>query len=236
MSVNLKINQEKMGKKGFSLIELLVAMAVASIMMALIVGAYWAQTQAAHDQQMIIGMQQNMRSAMYYLQRDIMMAGYDATPDDTTVEPTIESANDASGNPELRFTYNADEDGIDNNGNGTIDEPDEVETIHYLLFDADADGAADDLRRRPGAPVAGNIEELEFFYTLADGTSTLTPGDPEDVRIVGISMLVRTEDQTRQVNNDVYVSLSGASWGPYNDRVPRQIVKATVKCRNMIEN
>lgn len=64
-------------KSGFSLIEVMIAMAVASILMIAIGSAYWAQSKTAREQQVVVEMQQNMRAAMHLIRRDIMMAGYD---------------------------------------------------------------------------------------------------------------------------------------------------------------
>lgn len=222
--------QARQASKGFTLIELLVAMAVASIMMALIVGAYWAQTQTSREQQMIVAMQQNMRTAMNFFKRDIMMAGYELDNDNTFVTANANT---------LSFRILADEDNIDNDGDGTTDEPDEEETIQYSLTDTagDADALNDDLQRQAGGEaIAGNIEDLEFLYTLVDGTQTTAPATLEDIRAVGISLLVRTAHETRATDNATYTTLDGTNWGPYNDGFRRQIVRARVQCRNMLEN
>ncbi|MDZ7833273.1 MAG: prepilin-type N-terminal cleavage/methylation domain-containing protein [Desulfobacterales bacterium] len=222
--------------KGFTLIELLIAMAVASIMMTLIVGAYWTQTRISREQQMMIDMQQNMRLAMNFLKWDLMMAGYGLDNDDT-----FETA-DAGG---LEFSYVADRDGIDNNNDGTTDEGDETETVFYELYDAHGDGDSDlrrELRDGPGVvpdprgqAIALDIEELEFFYTLADGTQTSTPANLEDIRAVGISFIARTAHETGSRGNQTYTSFSGTDWS-YNDGFQRQIITGRVQCRNMIED
>ena len=65
-------------RKGFTLIELCVAMAIASFVMAAIYSVYRAQTESHRNQQLVVEMQQNMRAAMYLLEREIRMAGYSA--------------------------------------------------------------------------------------------------------------------------------------------------------------
>jgi len=230
MLTDSSCDQAKQVSKGFTLIELLVAMAVAAIMMTLIVGAYWAQTQTSREQQMVVEMQQNMRTAINFLKRDIMMAGYELDNDNTLI--TADAAN-------LSFRLLADEDGIDNDGDGATDEPNEEETIQYSLTDTagDADALNDDLQRQAGgAAIAGNIENLEFIYTLVDGTQTTTPATLEDIRAVGISILFRTAQETRATDNATYTTLSTAGWGPYNDGFRRQMVTTRVQCRNMLDN
>ena len=60
--------------KGFTIVELLVAVFVAGIVMAGVYSAYYSQqkTYTAHEQ--LAEMQQNLRSAMFYMAREIRMA------------------------------------------------------------------------------------------------------------------------------------------------------------------
>ena len=209
----------------FTLIELLVAMAVASIMMAVIATAFWQQTQSSRRQQAVVEMQQNMRSAMYFMERDIKMAGYDG---DVNSPPsaTITTAD----SDEFSFTY--------------VDDGGASHTVTYDLYDANSDGD-DDIGRKldslQKAAIAQNIQDLEFFYTLADGrqaadpSALSPPGLPEDVRVVGITILARTALKTEAgTSNRTYTSLSGQVSGPFNDRYQRQLLTATILCRNMM--
>ncbi len=247
---------QKQQVSGFTLIELLVAMVVATILMGMVASSYWAQTVSSRSQREMVGMQQDLRTALYFLKRDFMMAGYDAHKNDQAVPPGTRpvppwvtlTGVDANGNATVRFLYNADNDGVDNDGDGITDELDEMETVHYELYDSgtDADTDEDDLRRSQVVPnnvaIAGNIEEMEFFYTLNDGTQP-APGtvlaDPDDIRAVGISLLVRTERETTTAERSyyssrVYTTLGGQNWGPYNDGRQRRLLCTTVQCRNMV--
>ncbi|MFZ2633284.1 MAG: prepilin-type N-terminal cleavage/methylation domain-containing protein [Desulfosalsimonadaceae bacterium] len=202
----------------FTLIELLIAMAISSIMMAVIATAYWVQAQISREQQMVVEMQQNLRSAMYFLERDIMMAGYDDDRNNLP-EGRIIAAN------AVQFTFEF------------VDDANAVVRIAYSLFDALNDGDADLGRSVNGvAPqaVAENLQTLEFFYTMANGTRTLNPANLQDIRVVGISLLARTASETRAVDRRTYTSLSGATTGPFNNRFQRQLVTAMIRCRNMI--
>ena len=220
----LDLTNSKSKISGFTLIELMIAMVVGSIMMAAIASAYWVQTQTSREQQMVVEMQQNMRAAMFMLERDIMMAGYDID-DATAPDATITTATAT----EFAFQF--------------VDDTNTQVTITYDLYDALGDGDNDIGRQTTGglkAAIAQNIENMEFFYTLADGTQTSTPGNPEDIRQVGVSVLARTEAWTRSGDNATYLPFSNAQdgtiWGPYNDNFKRQLVTANIKCRNMIVN
>lgn len=223
----LGLEMVKSKKAGFTLIELMIAMAVASILLAGIASAYWVQTQTSREQQMVVEMQQNLRAAMFLLERDIMMAGYDM---------------DAASNPDATITA----------ATATVfafqfvDDDDNQVTVTYDLYDALGDGDMDIGRQEringvdgPKAAIAQNIENIQFFYTMADGTQTLAPAtqdDRDDIRAVGVSILARTASGTRSRDNATYLTLSGATWGPYNNNFKRQIITANIKCRNMISD
>jgi prepilin-type N-terminal cleavage/methylation domain-containing protein len=64
-------------QRGFSLVELMVAMAIAGFAMAGIYGVYNAQVKMHVTQSVVVDNQQNLRNAMFIIQNSIRMAGYD---------------------------------------------------------------------------------------------------------------------------------------------------------------
>ena len=64
-------------QKGFSLVELMVAMAAASVLMAAISTFYHSQLKTHVTQNELVDMQQDARAAMYMMTREIRMAGFD---------------------------------------------------------------------------------------------------------------------------------------------------------------
>lgn len=64
-------------QRGFSLVELMVAMAIAGFAMAGIYGVYNAQVKMHVTQSVVVDNQQNLRNAMFIIQNFIRMAGYD---------------------------------------------------------------------------------------------------------------------------------------------------------------
>jgi prepilin-type N-terminal cleavage/methylation domain-containing protein len=64
-------------RKGITLIELLVALVICGIVVAGIYRVFVAQTKAYTIQDQVVEVQQNVRSAMEILLRDLRMAGYD---------------------------------------------------------------------------------------------------------------------------------------------------------------
>jgi type IV pilus assembly protein PilW len=76
--------------KGFTLPELMIAMAVGSIIMAVIYSTYQAQQKSYTTQHLGVEMQQNIRAAMSLMKREIRMAGYD--PEETSGADILSAA------------------------------------------------------------------------------------------------------------------------------------------------
>ena len=79
--MNIKIlSQPKEGKKvsvggGFTLIELLVGSAIMLAVILVTLTLYMRSNKVAVDQNMLAELQQDVRSAMYFITRDVRMAG-----------------------------------------------------------------------------------------------------------------------------------------------------------------
>jgi prepilin-type N-terminal cleavage/methylation domain-containing protein len=67
----------KRDKRGFTLVELMVTLAVSSIALAGMYGVYKAQVQSYVTQNAVVDTQQNLRNTFYVMQRTIRMAGFD---------------------------------------------------------------------------------------------------------------------------------------------------------------
>jgi type IV pilus assembly protein PilW len=64
-------------QQGFTLVELLVAMAMAGIVIGAIYSTFKSQQDSYVNQEVVAEMQQNLRAALYMMARDIRIAGYD---------------------------------------------------------------------------------------------------------------------------------------------------------------
>jgi prepilin-type N-terminal cleavage/methylation domain-containing protein len=67
----------KRDKRGFTLVELMVTLAISSIALAAIYGVYKAQLQSHVTQNAVVDTQQSLRNTFYIMQRTIRMAGFD---------------------------------------------------------------------------------------------------------------------------------------------------------------
>jgi len=138
-------------QKGFTLVELLVAMTISLIVMAAIYSTYRSQQNSYIIQDQVSVAQQNLRAAMYTMTRDIRMAGYDPTyttkpPRRTTFGITVAKTNT------LTFTSDLNEDG------------DATEANETIVYSLDANNNL--TRDEGGGPqtLAENIVAMGFAY------------------------------------------------------------------------
>ena len=153
-------------QRGFSLIELVIAMVVAGIVIAGIVAAQTVQQRSYRTQTMVINTQQNLRSAFHRLQNELLMAGYDRLDSGEFGLINVARINDNSA-----ITFSGDFGPGTNMDNGTLDAG---ETISFFLFNSpDTPGSQTfDLARRVdgGAAtlLAEGIEAMGFAYAFDD--------------------------------------------------------------------
>ena len=91
------VNSHK-NRAGFTLIEIMVAMAISGVLLATIYKVYQSQLQTYTTQQQVVQMQQSMRAALYLMERDIRLAGY--APLGGLATPIVTIAN----NDEIKFS------------------------------------------------------------------------------------------------------------------------------------
>ena len=104
--------------KGLTLIELMVAMAISSIVIAGVYAAYESQAKSYNTQQLTVDMQENLRMAMDMLQMDLRLAGSDPSGE---ADAGFQAAGPASVQVTMDIT-GGENDGRDNNDNYLVDE------------------------------------------------------------------------------------------------------------------
>lgn len=226
-----------MDKRGFTLVELLVAMVVSGIVMTGIYSAFKNQQDSFIAQDQVAEVQQNLRAGLNFFTHELRMAGYDP---DNAVSAGFTTATAST----VGFSFVADNDGIDNdNADGDddtttgVDEANEMNQVQYELFDDGGDGDTDLVRSVYGGDkvvIAENIENIQFYYTLADGTQTLAPGSLGDIRAVTVSILARADRPDKNyTHSGTYPPKFGAEWVPTNDNYRRRFQIIRINCRNM---
>ena len=165
-----------MKNKGFTLVEILVALALAGLVMTAVYSTYMIQHKAYVVQDQVAAIQQNLRAAMYMMELDFRMAGYD--PEGKANSGLIVDAtdDDATDEDSISFTYVAEDDGVTE------------DTIIYRLYDAYGDGDVDLGRQifRSGTPprfhrsnrwLKRSMPSISFT-TMAPATRSTSP--PEE--------------------------------------------------------
>ena len=207
-------------KGGYTIVELLVAIAISGIFMGAIYSAYTSQQRATLGQEQVSAMQRNLRSAMYFMEKEIRMAGCDPTG--------LTTAGIVQANANL-MEFKADMD-----GDGTIATD---EHITYSLPGADL--------IRNGGRIAENIDALNFVYL--DGESppnVLNPSKTDvstasipNIRSVQVTVVARTGKADRKyADSTSYQNKIGDPiFTPTGDAVHfrRKVLSTSIKCRNL---
>ena len=184
MSKTMKENNEK----GFTLIELLIAMVIAAIVMASVYSVYYTQQRSYMIQEEVAAMHQNLRAAMYFMEREIRMAGCD---------PTGNAGSGIVQNLSNQISFTEDVRGKDTGDPPDGDTGDPDEEITYFLDDADGDGDLDLIRDTGGVEaniekvIAENISSLTFTYLDSSGGAAATLSD---IRLVQVTLVAADND------------------------------------------
>ena len=214
--------------KGFSLIELIIAMAISTTVLSGIVAVFHKQVVSHNTERLMVSMQQNLRAAASFMERDIRMARYDPRGFSGAA---ILVANEG------QLSYQTDR-----NENGIIDAD---ETITYALN-------GDELVRGDVLPfvtaaapqVARNIDALNFDYFDANGNNisdkSVTPWvvPLNQIASIQVSIVARAGNTipvgfTRVTDTTQYRNRSGdIIFGPANDVFRRMQVTTEIDCRN----
>jgi len=229
--------------QGFTMVELLVAMVVSLLALAAIYSTFLAQHRSYQVQEETAGMQQNIRAAMYYMQRETRMAGTD--PFNTgnfgitaASQNSITFTEDITGPPAGIPIPVARPDGAANNPN---------ENITYALNGTNL--VRTDNTVVPAVPqvVAQNIDWLDFVYLDNASPPNIIPfvagavpaANLSQIRSIEITIVARTNDPLLygSKNNNTYWNQQGtASWTsavPGGDNVSRRRLTTLINCRNI---
>ena len=151
-------------ESGFTLVELLIAMAISGIVLGAAVNTFLAQRWSYALQEHVTAMTQGTRAALEMVTREVRMAGYNPARtsfDGITYDPT---------QVQIRADLNGDGDTADAH-----------ETIVYAYNPA----TQQLLRETDGSsqPIADHIQAFAFDYVDGAGTSTTTTAHIRQIRI-----------------------------------------------------
>ncbi len=202
--------------QGFTLVELLVVLAIVGIVMGGIYSVFVRSNRVYISQEEVVAAQQEARSALDILGREIRMAGFVAANNKTggldpinapawagSADSAIEIAavDDTAKTTTLAFKSNLDGTDSDFDGN------DDTEAVRYVYYHSDhADSSRQNTLTREvriwnggWTDVGGgeqlfleNVQDLTLTYQMADGSTSANPTNLEDIRGVVISLTAQT--------------------------------------------
>ena len=209
---------EMTNKGGYTIVELLVAIAISGIFMGAIYSAYTSQQRATLGQEQVSAMHRNLRSAMYFIEKEIRMAGCDPTGK-AGAGITTASVNTIS------FTEDGDGDGG-------------LTNITYSL-------SGSDLVNNDGERIAENIDAINFVYLDKEGTrldddtngNVIYDESKAEIRSVQVTVVARTrKEDPHYIDSAVYRNkINETIFTPTGDAVHfrRKVLRTSIKCRNM---
>lgn len=173
--------------KGFTLTEILIALAIMAVTVGAIYGVYISSNQSYRTQDRVVAVQQAVRASADFMVREIRMAGLDPLSPATDATDTNGAGIKVATATRIRFTADIDMD-------GTIDDANE-ERITYE-YDA-ANDRITRCRYEGTASSTGfvtmteNITAMSFSYLDEEENAIAVPvaaGDLDDIRTVVISI------------------------------------------------
>lgn len=208
---------------GLTLLELLIALAIGSVVISAVYAVYISQLHSVNTQDKIVAMRQNWRAGHYVLGRELMKAGY-CSNIVSEFQPGFTRATKSA----LTFTYV--EEGTDN--------------LIPVAFDLVADDGVKRIVRTVSgvaAPIADDIETLQFIYVLKSGSTTWAPEAKHlnDIRSIRVTIVARTESSVADYPTPTAFALPFPDDHTENtlnfssDGVYRQMVTGVFNCRNM---
>ena len=174
----------KNNERGFSLVELLIAMTIGLIILTALSSTFLMQRKIYDVQEQVAEMVQNARAAMDMMTREIRMAGYDPKGAMQRSDPT--------GAKFVGIPYDANKLQIYADLNGDEDTDDSHEDITYTY-----DAANLQIDRNTGGgdqPFAENIQLFTFDYLDSNGNATAITAN---IRQIKITITARTSKPDR---------------------------------------
>jgi type IV pilus assembly protein PilW len=205
---------------GFTLIEILIGLAVTGLAVSAIYTTYNTQQRSYAVQQDVAEMQTHLRAAMHLLTNELRMAGFDPTG---TAGAGVVSA--VTSPASIRFT-------ADLNGDGEISDVEgDSEDVTYTLNTAS--GVQRLVRANPSnlQELAPHIDALHLTFLDGDNNVTAAAGE---VRSVQITMVARTPDpEPGYPAAFSYQDLQGNAYTLSADGHRRLALSCQVQCRNL---
>lgn len=181
---------------GFTMIELLVAIAISSIVMLIVIQFFMSTNQLNTIQEEVASTQQSIRAAMEIMSRDIRMAGLDSSnsaPDEGFADNGAENNDTDSDSVAIRYNY-------DGTGGCEVDRSYYFDSVNEQFMIRDG-GSYQSLTE------PGTIDSVTFSYTLGDGSNDPDPsasGNLGNIRVVSVRICGKITGAYSDVHTTTY--------------------------------
>jgi len=162
-------------ESGFTLVELLIAMVIGAIVMAAAYSSYVSQQRSYRMTESVTEIQQNLRSAMLFIEKDIRMAGFNPLKESGFGILSI-----GSNSLSLSKDYGSSDPANDENG--------VVDSGETITYDLDANTLRRDAGSGPKV-IAEHIANMELKYYNRDGNE-----EPDATNVRSISVTLTASD------------------------------------------
>jgi prepilin-type N-terminal cleavage/methylation domain-containing protein len=203
--------------KGITLVELLVALTVSSIIGTSAIGLHISQQKIFAKEEALTNVRNSVRNALDITTRDVRMAGYNPT-ESVDFLPGVCSAKE----DEIHIVMDADT-------NGVLDNPEKRgfqfsgDTLYRIRFSGPAGSAR--------TPVAINIDYFEFQYFKYNGDMIACPVDSTELANIDRVRVVVVGKTEREFSNH-HEQGEYPDGTPYDDRCYRCWLTRNIKLRN----
>lgn len=249
-------------RSGFSLVELLVAMAITGVVMAAVFKIYTTQQDSYVLQEQVAEMQQSGRTAKYVMTREIRMAGYDPTGlagagfvsaggtiIHFTMDITDEDGTITVPGDDITYSLSANKELMRNDGANNQAVVENVEAVGFAYaFDADDDGSIDtsaggniiwaidsdvtDADSRLDTYLDTNDDGIISIDDDAVGAGLATLVPLDKIRAVRMWILARTGREDKAFADTITYVVADQRVNA-DDGSRHHLLTTTVKCRNM---
>ncbi|HOI95962.1 MAG TPA: prepilin-type N-terminal cleavage/methylation domain-containing protein [Syntrophobacter fumaroxidans] len=231
-------------KDGFTLVELMVALALSGLVIAAVYKTLSSQQRVYTAQEQVVSTQQELRAGMEYVVRDLRMSGYNPHSIESTFGISAVTADS------ITFATDYDGDGIRNVTPPTVKTDPKVELISYICSSAGLERRENNVAYSDATPstygylLADNVVALDLVYLDRNGAVLALPLTSStqiaSITAVQITMVVRAgtkekgfKDTTQYKNQQNTVVFTPAT-APDPDEVNRRhrLLTTTVWLRN----
>jgi len=234
-------------QKGFTLVEIMVAITLSLILMAGVGQIYLSSKESFRIQNELAQIQENQRIAVQFLQHDIRQAGF--VPFGAVIIPNSVSVTDGGSNTNgvalsdsITISYTADKDCLGQ------DAPDGIAVNTYsidndrLMCNGNGGGA----KNAGNQPIADGVSNMQILLGVdsnpdndstsmksadayVNATSSMVLNNVVSVRI---ALLVRSAGSVKKQDANLTYNLLDVNV-KQTDRIKRQVVTTTIPLRNV---